>query len=410
MNELDDAQDEHLRKVYKWNIAGLTLSWIIWAPLQSMARPYFQLYATELGATPIILAVISFVSTITVGFSRILGGYIADKYGRKKIVVYMTGVLSFHYLIYAFSPDWTWILIGAFLSSVALLYQPALWSIMSDSAPKEKRGKIFSLFNFLPSLLSSFSPILAIYFISQYTLVPAIRLVYLLTFVGGLIVFVVRLVFLKETLVKDTVKERINLSFKKAYAKALAFIKKNLLNILTIDIFFNAAVALSFLTAYYSVYFLGISEVDWGYIWIISSFLGLFMTIPMGFLIDKIGRKPVILFATASYLLSTILMFITPYTSYNAFILVLFAMCFDAIGLSSYFIVIQSIITDIVPVALRGRVNSINSLALSITNATVTLIAGAIYSFLGANIPYLVATIMTVLAILMITSKLQETK
>lgn len=410
MKKFDDSYEEHLRRVYKWNVFGLVLSWVIWAPFQYMAYPYFQLYAKELGATPVILAVISFVSTITVGFSRLIGGYVADKYGRKNIVVYMTALVSSSYLIYAFSPDWTWLVIGAFLSSVALLYQPALWSIMSDSSPKEKRGKIFSLYNFLPSIISSFSPFLAIYFISKYTLVPAVRLMYLLTFISGITVALIRAIFLKETLLKDKSLENLHLSFKEAYMKVLNFVKQNLAYLLLIEVVINVAISMSFLTAYYSVYFLGIDEIAWGYIFIVSSFLGILVTVPSGFFIDKIGRKPVILVSAISYLFGDFLLFITPYVATSPFILTLVAVSLTSIGSSVYFIAINAITTDLIPLELRGRINSIIGLIINTTASLTTLTAGVIYSFIGPNIPYLVATLTTIFSILIIILKIPETK
>ncbi|RLI62144.1 MAG: hypothetical protein DRO67_07385 [Candidatus Asgardarchaeum californiense] len=410
MKEFDERYEEHLRRIYKWNVFGLVLSWVIWAPFQYMAHPYFQLYAKELGATPVIIAVISFVSTITLGFSRLVGGYVADKYGRKKIVVYMTALVSSSYLIYAFSPDWTWLVIGAFLSSVALMYQPALWSLMSDSTPKEKRGKIFSLYNFLPSIISSFSPFLAIYLISRYTLVPAIRLAYLLTFFSGMTVVVIRAIFLKETLLREESLENKHLSFKEGYKKALSFIKEHLIYLLLIDVIISVAASMSFLTAYYSVYFLGIDEITWGYIYIVSGFLGILVTLPSGFFIDKIGRKPIIIVSAVSQLFGDFLLFITPYITTSPFISTLIAVSLTSIGFSIWFIVINAITTDLTPLEFRGRINSIIGLIINITASITTLAAGAIYSFLGPNIPYLVATITLIFSILLIVLKMPETK
>ena len=312
MIESSDDYDEHLKRVYKWNVAGLVLSWVIWSPFQSMARPYFQLYAKELGATPMILAIISFVSTITLGFTRIIGGYVADKHGRKKIVVYMTTLVSMSYLLYAMALDWTWLVAGSFLLSIALLYQPALWSLMSDSAPKESRGKIFSIYNFIPGIISSVSPFLAIYFVQQYTLVPALRLIYILTFVCGMVAAGVRAIFLKETLITSE-KRTAEFSFWESYKTVLSFIRKNFMYILLIDAIVNVAISMGFLVAYYSVYFLGLSEVDWGFVWIITAMLGLIVTLPSGALIDKIGRKPIILLSTILYLFGDLILFMSPY-------------------------------------------------------------------------------------------------
>jgi len=410
MSEVEEQYDEYLRRIYKWNVFGLILSWTVWGPFQSMADPYFQLYAYELGATPVILGAISFVSTITLGFSRILGGYVADKYGRKKIVVCMTGLFSFSFLIYAYAPDWTWLVIAAFLSNVALLYQPALWSIEADSTPKELRGKLFSLYHFLPDIISSFSPLLAIYFISRYTFVPAIRLIYFLCFVSGVTAATIRGVFLKETLLKhETLDDKI-LKFGEAYRVALRFVKEKLLYVVLVDVTANIALSMTFLTSIYSVVFLGVSEIGWGYISSFSHFLALLFLVPFGFLIDKIGRKPILVISTLFSLFSCFLLFAAPYMVFKPFILALIAVSLMSIGNFVYFTAITTIITDLVPLELRGRVNSIEGLIINVVSSVVTLATGLIYSLIGPNAPYLIATITLLLAISIILLKIRETK
>lgn len=409
LSEPEDYEEE-LRKIYKWNVVGLILSWVVWSPFQSMAQPYFQLYAKELGATPIILSILSFVSTITISFSRILGGYIADKYGRKKIVVYMTAVFSFSYLIYAYAPSWDWLLVGAFLSSVALLYQPALWSIMSDSTPKEKRGKIFSLYNFIPRVLSSIAPLAAIYFIQTLTFVPAMRFMCLLSFTSGLVAFLIRLTFLKETLITRSKILEEGLSFKEVYRDALVFIKNNLLYILIVEILFGCALTMNFLAAYYSVYCLGLSEIDWGYIWTVGGVCALASTLPSGVMIDRIGRKPVILFSTLSFMFGSFIFFVSSYMMNHVFILVLIALVATNIGSSIFFIVYNAIVTDMIPLEFRGRVNSVLTLLTGIVNSFVALLAGYTYARVGANVPFLISTIITLFTITTIVIKIRETK
>ena len=118
-----------------------------------MANTYYQVYAAELGATAAILGMISAISTIVISLSRIPGGYIADRYGRKKIVVTMTFVIALTYLIYAFAPSWEWILVGAVIANFSLIYQPALLAIRADSVPPEKRGVSFAFMDFLSNLV-----------------------------------------------------------------------------------------------------------------------------------------------------------------------------------------------------------------------------------------------------------------
>ena len=268
----------------------------------------------------------------------------------------------------------------------------------------------FSLYHFLPDIISSFSPLLAIYFIFRYTFVPAIRLIYFLCFVSGVTAATIRGVFLKETLLKHEVLASKSLKFREAYQTALSFVKEKLLYVVLVDVTASIALSMTFLTSIYSVVFLGVSEIGWGYISSFSRFLALLFLMPFGFLMDKIGRKPILVVSTISSLSGCSLLFAAPYMTFEPFILVLVAVSLMSIGNFVYFTAITTIITDLVPLELRGRVNSIEGLIINLVSSIATLAAGLIYSLIGSNIPYLIATITLLLAISIILLKLRETK
>ncbi|MGQ4834740.1 MAG: MFS transporter [Candidatus Asgardarchaeia archaeon] len=411
MSQEDVAYESYIRRIYKWNVLGLVLSWILWTPFQSIGHSYFQIYAKALGATPFILSIISFSSTITVAFSRIIGGYISDKYGRKKIIVYLTFVVSAASLFYAFAPSWEWLLIGSIISSLALLYQPALWSIMSDSAPKENRGKIFSLYNFLPGIVSSLSPFLAIYLISKYEFLPAMRITYLLSFLMGVLIGVLRGILLKETLTSYTRRVIHNLGFKEAYKAALNFIKSSDVSIvIVIQVCIIMASSISFLIPYYAVDYLKISEIDWGYVLIVAGAMSIIFSLPVGHLIDWIGRKPVFLLSTSLFLAGYFLFYVNPQGIIMPLWLCTIAYSLISVGNTSFFITMNSITTDLVPPELRGRTNSVVSLISDVLSSFAVILGGLLYSHINPLFPFLVSSILTFVAVLIILLRLRETK
>ncbi|RLG90930.1 hypothetical protein DRO34_04830, partial [Candidatus Bathyarchaeota archaeon] len=265
-----------------------------------MANTYYQVYAAELGATAAILGMISAISTIVISLSRIPGGYIADRYGRKKIVVTMTFVIALTYLIYAFAPSWEWILVGAVIANFSLIYQPALLAIRADSVPPEKRGVSFAFMGFLSNLVCLPAPLIAAYLVATYGLIEGMRIVYLTVTILGITAAVIRM-FLKETLAKErresyeTVR-KIGSDFKREYVNALKFIFKKLPGLAIFYMLFNFAFMgiLPFL-AYYAIYFLGLSNETWGYIYFLSQIVYLLVLLPVGFFIDKIGRRKMLM-------------------------------------------------------------------------------------------------------------------
>jgi DHA1 family bicyclomycin/chloramphenicol resistance-like MFS transporter len=168
-------------------------------PVLRMLEPHDKLYMQDLGATPFIIGGVTALSTIVIALIRILGGYIADRFGRKKIVLTMTFTAALAYLFYAFAPSWEWLFAGALINSSCLIYQPALIVMRADSVSPKKRGISFALANFLPMLVSIPAPIISGYLVSTIGRVDGMRLVYIVAFGMGLAGALIRLP-LKETL------------------------------------------------------------------------------------------------------------------------------------------------------------------------------------------------------------------
>lgn len=88
----------------KGNLLILTISWMVWFPALRLTDAYAQPYIKELGASVFIIGAINSIATATLAITRILGGYVADRLSRRKIVVLMSFAISSTYLIYAFAP------------------------------------------------------------------------------------------------------------------------------------------------------------------------------------------------------------------------------------------------------------------------------------------------------------------
>ena len=212
------------------NLLILTISWMVWFPAIRLTEPYAQAYIEQLpGGSAFIVGVISSIATATLAIVRIIGGYVADRFGRKNIIALMSFAISSSYFIYAFAPSWEWVLIAATLNSVCLLYQPALLALRADSVPPEKRGFGFALTEFLPGLVSIPGPIIATYLVLTNGTIGGMRIAYFAAFALGIVAAVVRL-FLKETLPERKDKRGLSFQadFKTEYSDAIKFIFKNM--------------------------------------------------------------------------------------------------------------------------------------------------------------------------------------
>ena len=164
------------------NYLNLILSWILMdfaAELPSIFYGPYVIY--DLQGTPIILGWIGFISLIILALVQFPGGYLADVYGRKWLISTMTVGVGIAYIFYAVAPTWHWILIGAIIASFCLIYQPALWALIADSTPLEKRGMGFSLITLINNVATTPAPIVIGILVSVFTRNLGMRIAYTMT-------------------------------------------------------------------------------------------------------------------------------------------------------------------------------------------------------------------------------------
>jgi MFS family permease len=83
------------------NLLTLIITWLFFFFAYSVVAPFESPYIRELGASPTTIGFMCSVGAAVFVLVQIPGTYIADKYGRKQIIVTMTFALSFSYIFYA---------------------------------------------------------------------------------------------------------------------------------------------------------------------------------------------------------------------------------------------------------------------------------------------------------------------
>jgi len=385
---------------YKSNLFAFGLSWVLWLPITNATGVYFQIFLTELGANPSVVGIVLSVASFIIGFSRILGGYIADFYGRKKIIVILTYVASFVYLAYAFAETWVHILIASIVMNITLLYQPAIRAILADSIPEERRALSFGVIMNLPTVISIFSPYLALWAISTFGILGGMRILYLISFITGIIAGTIRLLLLRETLRSKGSNQQENEIelFKKSYSEALVFLKKNLIPLSLIYLLINLSMGIGTLTQIYAIQYLGISAENWGWFVLYGTVVFLILTFPFGYLTDKIGRKIPISISMVLNVIALYLWYSTPMNNAEVFILsaILIGNAAAAFVTGAF----PALEADVVPQELRGRITALLRLVASVSLATGQLLSGFIYEIFTPRFPFLISLIIRSLGLI----------
>jgi MFS family permease len=400
---------------FRGNLLVLTLSWVFWTPAMVMVYTYEPKYILALGADIFIMGAIYGISMAVLCVTRIPGGFIADRFGRKWVIAIMSFGAALTYLPYVFAQSWQWILVAAILSNLTLIYQPALMAAFADSIPPEKRGKGYALSNLLPTIVAVFSPGIAGYFVLTRGLVDGMRLVYLLAAGSGLTVAFLRLFFLKETLPKREVDSRENDSaetwkgFKTEYQDALRFVFRSAPLLLLLRVVFEFASYGCFpFFIVFATEFLGVSEGDWWIIFMVSQAVYMIGSMPMGILTDKIGRRKVLILSAGIFIFSILLWVVTPphawFTMFSA--LTSYALVNLAIAASSS--ALPAFEADLIPRLKRGNIMATLMLVCGIATAVTTIIGGLMYEEVAPHFPFLISMVLLLIGFIVMLFRMKE--
>lgn len=180
---------------------------------RNLPTQYNQLYATSLGATPIELGSLESISLVASSIISVPSGWIADKYGVKKVILIGLALTAVVSAIYGLADTW-WTLIPAILLSGASmrLVMPFVDVLFINYAKPEQRSMVMSLSRTLWAIPRIFTSMIAAVIITHFGGMNAtgIRPLYFIQLVLGSFVFLAIALWLKppsKTPMKKTVKD-----------------------------------------------------------------------------------------------------------------------------------------------------------------------------------------------------------
>jgi len=279
------------------NYRILVISWIIMDLAMEMPNPNFQAYVVDtLHGPDMALGVIGLANFLAMAAVAFPGGYLADKYGRRWLITTMTFGMALSFLFFALAPTWHFILIGSIVSSLCLIYQPALFAMVQDSLPPERRGMGSSIIQLIHGTFNTPGPIIAGFLLLQFGLEWSMRIIYLLMTVLYLTAAVWRL-RLKE---KVTNGEPIRFSyFISSYPKAIKEsvsvwkkVPRSMFWLFIVQTLVMFGMALTqVINQLYALNVLGITLEQWWLVFIPLLLTMVVASIPIGKTVDKFGRK-----------------------------------------------------------------------------------------------------------------------
>jgi MFS family permease len=392
--------------LFRGNIAVIASSNAVNGFGTGIFSTYVSLYFTSIGGDPITLGLMVSLSSIIQFLMLWLGGFIADRYGRRRIIVVAAFYGILFPALYALIRDWRIFIVVAVIGAFAAVSSPASHAIVADSIPAEKRTTGISTLQVASTFPTVFSPLIGGWLIKAYGLQDGFRLAYACTAATALISAVILLLFLRETglqKVGQTRRPTINL---------IASIRANLstrsLHSLTALLASYGLVAFAngLVGYYYSLYakdIIGITVFDWGIITFLQLLLTVFLKIPGGWASDRFGKKKVMIISILACTPFAVL-FTFSHSFFQAALVIVLLTVAGMYYAPSY----EALQADITPAEVRGRVTAFWDISSIVATALGAPLGGLLFQTIGPAVPFYAFTAVEVAAALLILVAVKE--
>jgi len=291
------------------NLMIITLSQSLGMFATFLWRPFWGLYLLELGASKGILGALSSLQALCNLLLQLPGGMLADRFGRRRVILVSAFFGFIPPLIFRFSTHWTMLLPGILAGSLSSIAIPARSALIAESLSDENRATGFGAYS-----MASYLFIVAAYPFGGYIqdkmgVVEASHLGFIASFLVMAPMLILQWRYIVETrgeasLSRLGVRESLG-KLRGAPREIWKLILVAVLSSFGFQVFWSFVVV-------YCTEVLGMTKMQWSIASIIANFVGALFMMPSGFLSDRARRKPYIIlsqalvsFASLGFVLST---------------------------------------------------------------------------------------------------------
>jgi MFS family permease len=339
-------------------------------------------------------------------FTLIPGGFIADHYGRRKILVLTAFYGALFPLFYAVVRDWRLFAVVTVIAAFGSISGPAYHAIVVDSVPPEKRATGISVLQVVSSLPLIVVPLVWGWMIDNLGWLEGFKWGSIYSIATALASAFILFFFLKETLeTKTTAKlnsKGLNpwTSFSEVKV-SLSTSLKALMIAYCLIVFANAVVG-----QYYIIYAteeIALKAFEWSLILSLQFLAAIILKIPGAWVADKFGKKKVLVISALACAPFTIL-----FTFSQSFVQVLIIMLLLVVAGIYYAPVNEALQADLTPRAMRGRISMLWSMGSIFATIVGMIVGGLLFQTVNPKAPFYLFTVAELTAVVFLIAGVKE--
>src|SRR5947209_2960270 len=352
---------------------------------EELWKKFLPKYLEHLGAGP---AVIGLFGTTVDFFDAVYqypGGWLADRAGRRRAFLVFIGIASVGYLIYLLSPSWPWLFAGlAFAMAWHSMASPAIFAVIGDALPREKRAMGFTLQSMLKRVPMVISPLVGGALIASMGIMRGVKIGLAATLVLAAATAVIVLAINIPVHAGEVVNIRgVWRSFHHALKRLLIS-----------DIFIRTCEGMAdIFVILYVTNVLRISVAQYGLLVAIQITTSILIYIPAARIADRIGRKPFVIATFVCFSLYPVAVVMS--TGFASLVVAFIIGGLREIGEPAR----KAMIVDFAQASLRARTVGLYYLVRSITITPSAAIGGLLWKF-APQVPFVIAGVIGIIGTL----------
>ncbi|MBC7929853.1 MAG: MFS transporter [Rubrivivax sp.] len=360
---------------------------------EELWKKFLPKYLEALGASAVAIGLFGTAKDFFDAVYQYPGGWLADRLGRRRAFLVFICIASLGYLIYLLAPSWPFLFVGlAFAMAWHSMASPAIFAVIGDALPKEKRAMGFTLQSILKRVPMVVSPLVGGALIAAVGVTAGVR--------AGLVVT------LALAAVTALVVLAINIRVKAGEAVNVRGVWRSfhaaLKRLLVSDIIIRTCEGMADLfVILYVTNVLGLSIARYGVLVAVQITTSILVYIPAGRIADRVGRKPFVIATFACFALYPLAVALS--TGFASLVVAFIIGGLREIGEPSR----KAMIVDFARDDLRARTVGLYYFVRSITITPSAAIGGLLWS-VAPQAPFITAGVIGIIGTFVFAATVEE--
>ena len=360
---------------------------------EELWKKFLPKYLESLGATTVIVGLFGTAEDFFDAIYQYPGGWLADHLGRRRAFLLFVAIASAGYLVYLFSPSWPFLFLGlALVMAWQSMASPAIFAVIGDALPPERRAMGFTLQSILKRVPIVIAPLAGGAMIASLGIVKGIRTGLLITLVLAALTM---LLLLKVNVIVQTSRTTDIVGVWRSFHSALK-------RLLVSDVIIRTCEGMTgVITILYVTNVQRFSVARYGTLVAIQMITSIIVYIPAGKIADRVGRKPFVIVTFLSFALFPLAVIAA--SSFTILALAFVVGGLREIGEPSR----KAMIVDFAQENVRARSVGLYYLVRSLSITPAAAVGGLLWR-IAPEVPFVVAGIIGLIGTLVFAVTVEE--